>query len=247
MFMLRKVPLELGEYYHVYNRGIERRTIYLSHLDHSRFMLLLYLCNTTENIQLNQILNRIKRNKEKDGNKIDQNDILELYNIPKKDELVSICSYCLMPNHFHIILKEIKEGGISSFMQKLLTSYSMYFNIKNTRSGSLFMKPFRSKHINDDNYFRYLLGYIHLNPVKLIDPKWRNDRLTDVNKIHDYLSNYKYSSLYEFSKNGNSRPESVIINKKSLPNYFKNDLEFNDFINYWLEYSRKYKKEAFFD
>ena len=79
-----------------------------------------------------------------------------------------------------MILKEEKEGGVTDFMQRLLTSYSMSFNKKYKRSGPLLMRPFKSKHINDDKYFDCLFGYVHLNPVKLIDSKWKERGLKDL-------------------------------------------------------------------
>jgi len=246
--MQRITPFEIGKYYHVYNRGIERRKIYLEPLDYSRFMLLLYLCNTTENIQLNQLFRDIKRKKEKTKSKITESDVLKLYELPKKDLLVSICAHSLMPNHFHLILQEIREGGISTFMQKLLTAYSMYFNIKNKRSGSLFMKPFRSKYIKNEHYFMYLLGYLHLNQVKLIDPKWKENGITDLSKIKDFLSKYKYSSIHDYLAGfKNSRPEFAIIDTKSIPDYFSSSHEFEDFLDSWLTYSSEYADEDFFD
>ncbi|MFA5771070.1 MAG: transposase [Patescibacteria group bacterium] len=246
--MQRLTPFEVGQYYHVYNRGIERREIYLEPLDYSRFMLLLYLCNTTENIQLNQLYRDIKRKKEKTKSPITKDDFIKLYELPKKDNLVSICAHSIMPNHFHLILQEVKEGNISTFMQKLLTAYSMHFNKKYKRSGSLFMKPFRSKYIKNEHYFMYLLGYLHLNQVKLIDPKWKENGIADLNKTKDFLLKYKYSSIYDYLAGfKNSRPEFAIIDTKSIPDYFANSRDFEDFLDYWLTYSNDYANEDFFD
>jgi len=94
--------------------------------------------------------------------------ITDIFEEPKEKYLVSIISYVLMPNHFHILVYENKEGGISKFMLRLLTAYSMYFNTKYKRSGPLFGHPFRSQHISNESQYLWIFSYIHLNPIGII-------------------------------------------------------------------------------
>ena len=84
-----------------------------------------------------------------------------------------ILAYCLMPNHFHLLLQDALPagGGISKFMQKVGTAYTMYFNASRERAGNLFVKPFRSKHVSDDRYFKRVAQYIHFNPIELMEPE----------------------------------------------------------------------------
>ena len=110
--MSEKRVISLDEYYHVYNRGVEKRTIFIDDVDHKRFMALLYLCNSQKNVHV-QTLREEKQ---------------EVYSVDRGHTLVSIGAYCLMPNHFHVLCKEKEEGGISKFMGKLCTAYAMYFN-----------------------------------------------------------------------------------------------------------------------
>jgi len=212
--------------------------------DYFRFTLLLFLCNSKENIQLSRIFEFIKTKNKNSGKEppyLSKKDLYELFDMPIKNKLVSIISYCLMPNHFHLILKEIKEGGISMFMKKLLTAYSMYFNKKYERSGALFTRPFRSKHIDKDEYFQYLFGYIHLNPIKLIDSKWKRYGIKDLKKTKEFLNNYKYSSYIDFI--GKERPEKKILSLEEVPDYFNGRIDFRDFVRYWTENAPEMKSK----
>ena len=155
----------------------------------------------------------------------------------RKNTLVSIIAYCQMPNHFHLLLLEKEEGGISKFIGKLLAAFSMYFNKKYERSGSLFVNPFKAKHIDlTKDYFEYLLAYIHLNPVKLIDPTWKENGIKDREKVKKFLENYRYSSYLDYI--GHKRAEGSIINKgDSLVSY--EGVEFKDFIDVFLRHKEE--------
>jgi len=168
-------------------------------------------------------------------------ELLKLFEMPLKNRLVSVCIWCLMPNHFHLILKETREGGITQFMQKLMTAYSMHFNKKYERSGPLFTTPFRSKHIKDDKYFQCLFGYVHLNPVKIIDSKWKEKGIKDIKKAKDFLRKYKYSSYLDFL--GQDRPEKNILSLEDVPDYFSGVGGFKNFVGFWTENALLYADE----
>ena len=153
--MERGITFSAGEYYHIYNRGVEKRHIFETNADRKRFLRLLYVCNGSKPVIMRDCQG------------------LPLVEIDKGEDLVGMGAYCLMPNHFHLLIRETVDGGISKFMSKLTTAYSMYFNKRYDRKGTLFEKPFRARHIDDDNYLKYLFSYIHLNPVKMIDPAWK--------------------------------------------------------------------------
>ena len=157
--MTRQIIIAPEEFYHVYNRGVEKRKAFLSRADYERFVALLYLANQTEPADL----------------KYQGVSIVEITEDRAGEPLVEIVAYCLMPNHFHLLLREKIEGGIARFMQKLTTGYTMYFNKRNERSGALFQGTYKASHVHDDRYFRYLISYIHLNLVKLIDPLWKEN------------------------------------------------------------------------
>lgn len=124
--MLRQDPFVTGEIYHIYNRGIDKRDIFKRENDFKRFIMLLYVANSAKKVfRLDSLLN--------DSHK----SFDEILLIDKGEVLVSIGAWCLMTNHFHLIVKQEVDGGITKFMRKLGTGYSMYFNIKYQRQGAL--------------------------------------------------------------------------------------------------------------
>jgi putative transposase len=150
-----------------------------------------------------------------------QNNIDKIFKEKRSGKLISVLGYCLMPNHFHLILYEHTEGGISKFMGKLLTAYSMYFNTKYERSGPLFTRPFRSEHIGDESQYMYIFSYVHLNPLSIIDKNWKETGVKNKKEAKKFLENYQWSSYQDFL--GNNRPESKIIDFSMIPNHIKNE------------------------
>ncbi len=217
--MQRKIEFSIGEYYHIYNRGTEKRAIFIESKDYKRFKILLYLCNSSEPVDMHSVF--------RSGSTIPG-----IFKKDRGDTLVDIGAYCLMPNHFHILIREKIENGISKFTKKLLTAYSMYFNNKNTRKGTLFEGSFQAKHVDSDIYLKYLFAYIHLNPVKLIDSDWKEKGIKNIEEAKEHLNGYQFSSFLDYKNI--SRLEEKIINKKSFPEYFCTQKDFNSFINEWL-------------
>lgn len=203
--MERYVPFTSGEFYHLYNRGIDKRKIFFSDGDWRHFQRLLYIRNDADG----QI--RPERVHKKPLRQLDI-----------KQPLVHLQAYALMPNHFHLLLIEAVPNGISTYMRKLLTSYSMYMNKKYERSGPLMCRPFRARHIDSDEYMRYVISYIHLKPLDLHDSDWKERGVRDPHSAQHFLSSYNYCSYRDYF--GTDRDESVIINKESLP-FFITDLE----------------------
>lgn len=213
----------VGEYYHLYNRGIERRDIFLSSGDYQRFSVFLHLLNNKKQLQPGIFRGRTSN---------------ELYSLDIEEKLTDIGAYCLMPNHFHLLVREKINRGISLFMQKLLTGYTMYFNKKNNRTGRLFESKFKAKHADKDEYLKYLFSYIHLNPVKLIDPNWKENSINNIHKAKNYLDEYRYSSYLDYVQSKSNRKEAIIISKEFFPDYFSETNSFNDTIDTWLYCSR---------
>ncbi len=221
--MLRKDPFITGEYYHIYNRGIDKRVIFKSKIDYERFIILLYLANSNESFRLDDVLNKQHKN---------FNEILFL---DKGKPIISIGAWCLMPNHFHILIRQEIDGGITKFMKKLGTGYSMFFNIKYQRQGALFGGLFKSKLIGvDDNYMRQLFAYIHLNPLELKFPNWEKEINKYSKNMKGFLETYRYSSYQDYL--GINRTESNIINSKEFPGYFEKENSFREFVEgYFIE------------
>lgn len=216
---IRKTAFIQEEYYHIYNRGSNKIPIFLENKDYDRFAKLLYTCNDKKKVKFSDIETRPGL----------------AWTYKKEEELVNIHAYCLMPNHFHLLISENSINGITEFMQRLTTAYSMYFNKKYDRTGSLFQGKFKAEHINEDRYLKYLFSYIHLNPVKLIEPKWKDGISFDINKTLEYLKNYKYSSYLDYLSI--DRLENKILNNKLFLEYFPDKDSIDKEIFDWLSYN----------
>ncbi|MFA6295691.1 MAG: transposase [Candidatus Paceibacterota bacterium] len=190
----------LNDYYHIYNRGAHKAPIFLDANDYERFVALLFAANDFNRLKINWY-------------------IKDFWNEPNRDVLVEIFAYCLMPNHFHIGIKEIRENGISTFIHKILTSYTMYYNKKYDHSGTILQGNYKFKHIGNDEYFRYLIDYIHLNPYGIEEP--------DLNKLAkseyydqavEYSKKYNYSSYKDYL--GENRIQGMILRRANIKNTF---------------------------
>ena len=212
---IRKVSFAQGEYYHIYNRGNNKQEIFKDEEDYHRFIGLIYACNQVESFKIDNL--------QKDQG---------LFNATRSEPLVSIGAYCLMPNHFHIMITQNEDEGISKFIKKFLTAYVMYFNKKYKRTGSLFEGKFKAEHIDNDRYLKYLYSYIHLNPIKLIQKDWKEKGILNKNKALDFLRNYKYSSYLDYL--GENRVQNKILNKEDFPKYFPTKNSFNKEIFDWI-------------
>lgn len=220
--MSRKIQFSVDEFYHVYNRGTEKRKIFLVRKDYERFIALLYLANNTEIVHLSNYQG---------------STLMDFLAISRGNILVDIGAYCLMPNHFHLLVKEVREGGLSAFMQKLITAYTMYFNLKYERSGALFSGRFKAQHADNDPYLQHLFVYLHLNPIKLVESEWQKEGVRDIKRAERFLKTYRYSSYQTFL--GMQTAESAILNRASFPDYFQTPKEFSEFINEWLKISKE--------
>jgi putative transposase len=149
--MAPRAPFAPGEWYHCYHRGVDKRRVFTDEAEYRRLELLLYMCNGVEHVHPSNVI----RSPE---------EIFIDPAIERGEPLVHIGAYALMPNHIHLLMREARPGGISAFMQKVLTGYTMYFNKKHARTGPLFAGVFKSKHVADDRYFKRAWSYIHLNP-----------------------------------------------------------------------------------
>lgn len=139
-----------------------------------------------------------------------------------------------MSNHFHLLVHERIENGISLFMQKLSTAYTMYFNKRYERSGALFQGRFKAKHLDSDNYLKYIFAYIHLNPVEIIDNGWKDHLLKNKDRTFKFLKSYLFSSYTDYLNSEFRNPVGKILNKDAFPNYFQTEKDFEVHINDWL-------------
>jgi len=189
---LRKTNLVSGEIYHIYNRGVDKRNIVLDDKDRIRFIHDLFEFNNTEaSLKLNYFCKNISE--------------VGLPNLARKQRniLVEILSFCLMDNHFHLLIRQKADKGITEFMRKLGTGYTNYFNHKYERIGALFQGKFKSVHVNMDAHFLYLPIYIHLNPLDFEFEEWREGKVHNYKEALDFLDSYRWSSYMDYTGHKN--------------------------------------------
>ncbi len=185
-----------GEIYHIYNRGVEGRNIFLEPTDYERFVSGLVLFNDDSPIRL------VRKTQ------YGQN--------PSDDTLVSLIGYTLMKNHVHLLVYCKNGDKFSRFLQKLFGGYTMYFNLKYERKGVLFQGGTKSKHVEDHRYLSHVINYIHLNPLDYCVPEWRAHGVTDINKAKRAIFDYPYSSLKEFCGHTNT----LVLDKNIIEEFF---------------------------
>ncbi len=207
---MRNIKFVLKEFYHIYNRGTDKREIFLDKEDLYRFLQYLELLNSVE------IIGSVYENSFR-KNKLGSS-------APK---LVNIIAYCLNQNHFHFILEQIEEDGISKFMHRISTGYTNYFNKKNERSGCLFQGRYKAKHIFSNEYLLHLGVYVNLN-----------------NRVHEGM-NKEWMELLPFSSFNeyiNSKNRGI-CNKNIILGQFKNSKEFSKYCFEILPIIKKRKEE----
>ena len=233
LLMQRRAPLAVDEVYHVYNRGAHKARIFRRDADKDRFQLLLYLANDSSPLSFRELSLKYK------GRSFADAFVRET---PDKS-LVDVLAYSLMPNHFHLMLRQKTEEGITTFIKKLATAYSMYFNGQHKHSGVLFQGRFKSSHIDGNAYFRYLLSYIHLNPIELVEPQWKEEKIQDPRRARTFLNRYRHSSFYDYSVR--ERPERVILAHDEIRDVLGKQNDFEELLEARKEILRDGSVEAF--
>jgi len=225
--MLRKESFVPNEYYHIYNRTIFNLPEFKNTENARRLNQAFFIANSTKASEAFLFLRNNKN--------ATMEDVLKIINRGKK--LVDILCYVIMPDHYHLLLKERAENGITSFIHRCNISIAKYINIKNDRSGPLFESLFKSKHISINEYLLHLSLYIHLNPLDFLENKnWRNHKLKNWNLVRKKLLDYPWSSLRYFL-NENYQDE-IISGTEIILSQFKNRKEYEIFLQSWSEESK---------
>ncbi len=198
---------------HIYNRGVDKRKVFNTRHDYERFVYLLYLCNSYNGTRVNDVL-KGKKN---------------IFEVDRLNTLIEINAWCLMPNHFHVLVStdDIKKAG--KFMHKMMTAYTMYFNKKNDRTGPLFSGEFKFKYVTDDAYLEKVFNYIHTNPWELFP-----------GNSGDILEKYKYSSLIDVLKI-EDRGEAKILDHTNFPEVKNKTME--EVLNFARFHLAKFRDE----
>lgn len=198
----RITPLVSGEYYHIFNRGSEKREIFTKPRDYNRFKQTLYYY---------QFLGP-----KPSFSKFSKSD-LNSFKPHQSQKVVDILSYCLMPNHFHFLVKQLKDRGISTFISQLSNSYTKYFNTKYQRIGPLLQGAFKAVRIETDEQLVHVSRYIHLNPV-----------VSDLVKMPEQ---YDWSSYNEYATQN-----PTICLQDEVMSFFSSPQKYQEFVEAQIDY-----------
>lgn len=193
-------------FYHVYNRGVAKQNLFDSDFDYLRLLKTFSFYLENENKP------RLS--------KIDKTELHKILKIEPQKPLVEIYAYCLMPNHFHLLLRQVTDNGISIFLRRSSDSYTRYYNVKNDRVGTIFQGRFRAVLIESDEQLLHLSRYIHLNP-------YTSDICND-------SASYNWSSYHHYLNNNNDRlchPDYILKMIGSSKNY-------QEFVEDYASYAR---------
>jgi putative transposase len=185
---MRNIKIAPGEYYHIFNRGVNKQIIFQDNFDRVRFLfLILYFQSPVVLSNMGRPVKYFVKHR--------------VFNIEKekvhkiaKDRFVELTSFCLMPNHFHSIVKEVEEKGIARYMQRVLNSYTKYYNTKYNKSGHLFQGPYKAVHIKNNKQLLHLSAYIHRNPREL--KEWFNkENIYPWSSYQDFVNKNRFEEL----------------------------------------------------
>ena len=196
---MRNIIIAPGEHYHIYNRGVNKQNIFRDSRDWSRFLFLLLYFQSIE------ILGHTQRLFEEFLESNGQHRVLtKIVQDIKKKRNVELVTFCLMSNHFHLILKEVEDEGIAKYMQRVLNAYTKYYNTKYQKSGHLFQGPYQAVHVDDDQQLLHLSAYIHKNPENWKSYVWSSysdmiikNRWGELLKRDIILGQFKNSQQYK--------------------------------------------------
>ncbi len=218
----------MAEIYHILNRGVDKRKIFLDRQDYFRFIHDLFefndqrIINTTFyafNSQINDFVSRKYK-------------AVEFKEKKPRKLLVNIHAFCLMPNHYHLLMSPRIEGGITKFMRKIGIGYAKYFNQKYERRGTLFESRYKSIQIVNEPHFYHLPYYIHLNPLDLKFPEWREGKLRNYREALKLLKDYRWSSHLDYLGKKNF---PSVTKREFLLEIFNGEKEYEKNIKQWLK------------
>jgi putative transposase len=222
---IKRPPLVNNEIYHVVLRGVGDSQIFKDVDDYYRGIFSLFEFNTTKPVEI-----RIRRRKRKIQKLMGEQFIDE------RDKLVEVLQFCFMPNHIHLLLRQVRNTGITDFIRKLGAGFATYFNKKYERKGHLFQGRFYAVHIRNDNQLRTAFVYIHTNPISLVEENWKEKGIAKSEKVIKFLEEYKWSSYLDYLGKSNF---ASVTERDFLLDTMGGPKECKRFVNDWV----KYKKE----
>ena len=226
---MQREKITINSFVHVYNRGNRKQEIVRDNKDKWHFLEILYYLNA-EFISANPFY-KIQSSLTTSLTTVVNKPFIRPDSWPERKPLVKILSFSLLENHYHLFLKEIKDGGISLFMKRFGTSMAKYFNAKYKEDGRLFQCPYKMKRIDEEMYFKYLSVYIQVKNVFEMYPGGYEKAVNEFEKDYDWAIKYPYCSLADYAGERNS----PIIDKDVLGELFSNPKEYKEFARQCLE------------
>ena len=212
------------EIVHILNRGVDKRKIFLDEQDHFRFIHDLFEFNDVNSV--NTTFYAFKRKYNDVGHRK-----IEKERKPRK-MLVDILAFCLISNHYHLLLTSRVQNGVALFTKKLNGGYAKYFNAKYKRSGALFQGRYKRVIIENEAHFIHLPYYIHLNPLDLATPEWRERKINNLAKAMKFLHSYRWSSYLDYTGEKNF---PSVTQRDFLLEFFGGHEQYKRGITEWLK------------
>lgn len=219
---IKRPQLVKGEIYHIVIRGVGDSLIFKDTSDYYRGIFSLYEFNTTKPIEIRQQRKRRRAIKASGEQFSDTRKLL-----------VEVLALYFMPNHIHLLLRQLKKRGITQFMRKFGAGYAGYFNKKYTRKGHLFQGRFRAVRIKTNEQLKNVFVYIHTNGISLIEPKWKKKGVSNPKKAIKFLGNYKWSSYPDYIGKKNF---PSVTNRKFLLKVMGGRKDCKAFVENWVRY-----------
>jgi len=233
-----RITFQNGEIYHITVRRIGEQLLFKDLDDHYRGIFSIYEFNNSDSVNIRDC-RHLRRNDNKTVRVVRVRDS----DAKKRDLLVEVLAFCLMPNHLHLLLRQLQEGGISKYMNKFGSGYSGYFKKKHSQKGTgyFFQGRFKGVHIEDDNQLRTVFVYIHTNPVALVESNWKEKGIGEPEKVIKFLENYKWSSYQDYIEKKNF---PSVTERKFLSEVMGGPKKCKEFVDEWVKYKAEIRQFA---
>lgn len=236
----RKEKFATGEIYHIVSRGIDDNLLFKSIDDNYRGIFSIYEFNDSRGVEIRDRRRaRIKFKEATNSATKACGERVSASSTDYRDKLVEVIAFCLMPNHIHLLARQIKDGSLVKFMRKFGAGYGGYFNKKYNRRGHIFQNNFKAVHIKTDNQLMAVWAYIHANPASLIEPKWKERGIHNFKKTIKFLENYKWSSCSDYLGIANF---PSVTERDFILEMIGGQKKCEDFLNDYLKYRGRVKE-----
>lgn len=218
-------------------RAIDGKIIFQDVDDHYRGIFSIYEFNDSKPAVIRE--RRRVREQVKKLLRNNKNNLMPI--VDTRDKLVEVLAFNFMPNHIHLLLRQIKDDGIKKFIVKVGSGYGRYFNLKYSRKGYVFQDRFLAVRIKTDEQLKIVFAYIHTNSVSLIEPKWKERGIRDIKKVMQFVQEYKWSSFSDYLGKPNF---SSVTDRKFILEIFGSEMACERFVDDYVKYRGRFKESS---